>query len=767
MLHPLYFEPGSVVRLPEAADHLALRSDAFEVVACFAGGMGICVQLMHRDTGKEFGLKSPRPELVANEHASARFLEELRVWLAASACSGVAEALAVFRLNQMPVVISRWLKGGDWTKTMATMSQHLCFVNLLRVVRTLDWAVAKIGVVHRDLKPANILLDEEGLAYVSDWGLAKPVQALMQDLATNNTEKYQRSSSSHETQHGTFVGTVLYAAPEQILNSAQIDHRADIYSLGCILFEVEMGTPPFIGKDAAEIASQHLYNPIPSLTGSTKLGTGKIIARCLQKNPDGRYQTHNELAQVLQDAAQRQNVDVLRASITTRYKRNIVGHGDASVLPDNAVLSRDGTLAVVEWDEVAPLFDEADNLIGLGRFRDAAKILERFYVPETSDDSDWQRMHTIGCNLACCLSEIEDDQEKALCIFERLSPLREKPANFYINFSLALSRVNRSSEALDVCRRGVRHYPDDLHLLGNLAIALLQTGHKYEAADICVKRISMRRDLGSLQDSAVTLHSIAQDLKWIDLPNAVKYAKLALELTDEGLQLNPQFPSLFLNRANIYRFFNRSDLAADDYKRANDIPWHHAIREIALLRFVEMLEKEKSYESALLLIEKWNSRVSSDDISQDIQAIKMRVIFKQYMLARIEGDYRAVVPEVVEFFRSAKAKDGRPKYPLDVAKVEEWMSRQSDAIAILKATVNTKSDDLDAIQSLAEILSKAGDHEEAAIWAKRLIELAPWKAEAYDLAAHIFTRISNPEAAAAFKMKGDEIFAREAEILKL
>jgi eukaryotic-like serine/threonine-protein kinase len=175
MLHPLYFDVGSRVRLPEAADQLGLGVDEFEVVGCFAGGMGVCLQLYHRGTGQEFGLKSPRPEFVANERALARFLEELRVWLAASASSGVVEALAVFRLNHMPVMISRWLKGGDWTNTMATMSAQSCWVNLLRVVRTLDWAVASIGVAHRDLKPANILLDEECLAYVSDWGLAKPI----------------------------------------------------------------------------------------------------------------------------------------------------------------------------------------------------------------------------------------------------------------------------------------------------------------------------------------------------------------------------------------------------------------------------------------------------------------------------------------------------------------------------------------------------------------------------------------------------------------
>jgi tetratricopeptide (TPR) repeat protein len=376
-------------------------------------------------------------------------------------------------------------------------------------------------------------------------------------------------------------------------------------------------------------------------------------------------------------------------------------------------------------------------------------------------------MHSIGCSLALCLSRIDDDQGKALSIFDRLSSLQRKPANFYINFAFALLGARRASDALAVCRKGISHYPDDPDLLGNLAIALLQTDQTSEAAEVCLKRLSIRRDVHSLEESAITLYTIAADLKWKDLPSAAKYAKLALELATEGISLNPNFPSLFLARADIYRFFNRNDLAATDYKAVSEIPTHHALQDITLLRFVRLLETERLYESALSLIGKWSKNVSSDDIRQEVEAVEMRIIFKQLMLDKTQGNCRAVVPEVVEFFHSAKAKDGRPKYPVDLAKVEDWIGRRSDAIAILKAILEAKRDDLDTIQSLAEILSNAGDYEQAAIWAKRLIEIGPWKAEAYDLAALVCGRAENEEAAAAFKAKGDEVLARESELLKL
>src|SRR5262249_35459872 len=147
---------------------------------------------------------------------SARFVEELRVWLAASACTGVAEALTVFRLNEMPAVVSRWLEGGDWTKAMSEMPSELSLLNLLRIVRTLEWVAANLCVIHRDLKPSNILLDTQQLAYVSDWGLAKAVDTCLRKSELTSAGKYERSSKVADTEQGTMVGTILYAAPEQI-----------------------------------------------------------------------------------------------------------------------------------------------------------------------------------------------------------------------------------------------------------------------------------------------------------------------------------------------------------------------------------------------------------------------------------------------------------------------------------------------------------------------------------------------------------------------
>lgn len=767
MLHPLYFAVGSRVRLPEAADHLGLRVDEFEVAGCFAGGMGVCLHLCHRDTGQEFGLKSPRPEFVANELALARFLEELRVWLAASASSGVVEALAVFRLNHMPVVISRWLKGGDWTNTMATMSAQSCWVNLLRVARTLDWAVASLGVAHRDLKPANILLDEEGLAYVSDWGLAKPIETTLQELGTGSIVKYQRFSASHQTQHGTFVGTVLYAAPEQIMGSGSVDHRADIYSLGCIMYELETGSPPFLGTDAMDIAKKHLSQPVPSIggsAGSARLGIPEIIFRCLAKDPAFRFQAHSDLADALESTAKQRQIELGSTAISMRYKSSLLRHPGA-YLRESEQSSPQVGWASAEEDITAAL-GEADNLMGLGRVEDARAILERFYIADAGSAEAWEMMHAIGCNLAYCLSQLEDDQEQALRIFDQLSPLRDKPPNFYINFALALLRAKRPAEALQVCRRGVRYFPHDPDLLGNFSIALLKTGEDSEAAEVCLRRLAIRRDIHSLEESAVTLCRIAANLKWKDLPTAATYGRLAIELATEGIALNPKFPSLFFARGNAYRFFNRTDLASADYKTAIEIPWHHTMREIALQRLVETLEKEKLCESALSLIDKWSSHVLSDEIRQDIEAVKMRMLFAQLLADTGQNDHYAAGKEIIDFFRSATTEAGTPKYPDEQARVEDWIGRRGEAVQILNTALTETPEHLEVMETLIRVLIGETDYQAAAVWAKRLIEAAPYKAEGHDLAAEIANRTGNRRAADQFRVEAERLFALEQQLLQ-
>ena len=135
------------------------------------------------------------------------------------------------------------------------------------------------------------------------------------------------------TQLGSFIGTVTHAAPEQIMDASTVDHRADIYALGCIMFELETGTPPFTGTSIQEIAHKHLHVPPAKIGGmfrQTTLGLERVIARCLVKDPNARYSTYEELERDLLIVADKRNFVLNRCAISERYKRHQLGEGPSS-----------------------------------------------------------------------------------------------------------------------------------------------------------------------------------------------------------------------------------------------------------------------------------------------------------------------------------------------------------------------------------------------------------------------------------------------------
>ncbi|MDF2770512.1 MAG: protein kinase [Geminicoccaceae bacterium] len=132
------------------------------------------------------------------------------------------------------------------------------------------------GVVHRDIKPENILL-EDGHAVVSDFGIARAVTAL---------------GAERLTETGTALGTPLYMSPEQAAGSHDVDGRSDLYSLGCVLYEMLGGQPPFTGPTAQSVARQHLVTeaaPVTNLRPTVPPEVAGALARTLAKNPADRF----------------------------------------------------------------------------------------------------------------------------------------------------------------------------------------------------------------------------------------------------------------------------------------------------------------------------------------------------------------------------------------------------------------------------------------------------------------------------------------------
>jgi serine/threonine-protein kinase len=147
------------------------------------------------------------------------------------------------------------------------------------------------GVIHRDVKPSNILLDEHNHAYITDFGIA----------LVAGTQRITRLTRS-----GTAVGTPEYMSPEQITTPADIDHRTDVYSFGCVLYEMLTGQPPFGSRDLGttefELLQAHVTRtPLPLRKHNVDVDrhTESVVMRALAKDPDERFAGCGEMAQAL------------------------------------------------------------------------------------------------------------------------------------------------------------------------------------------------------------------------------------------------------------------------------------------------------------------------------------------------------------------------------------------------------------------------------------------------------------------------------------
>jgi hypothetical protein len=158
-----------------------------------------------------------------------------------------------------------------------------------QIASALD-AASRGGLVHRDVKPGNILIAGDpptGQAFLSDFGVSR-----------------RSASPSELTLPGTVVGTVAYSAPEQLMGS-DVDHRSDIYALGCVLFEMVTGRKPYQGATSTAVALAHIQAPVPSaheIVHQLPSALDHVLAKAMAKDPNERYHSAGGFAQAAMTA---------------------------------------------------------------------------------------------------------------------------------------------------------------------------------------------------------------------------------------------------------------------------------------------------------------------------------------------------------------------------------------------------------------------------------------------------------------------------------
>jgi len=267
-----------------------------------AGGMGQVFKARHRAMDRVVALKILPAERVRSPEAVERFRREVRA-AARLTHPNIVIAYDAGEAKGVHFLVTEYVDGQDLARIVAEhgpMPVEEAVGCIIQAAQGLQYA-HEHGVVHRDIKPGNLLLSREGVVKVLDLGLARLAQSAGVDAQTG-----ERLTGS-----GQVMGTVDYMAPEQIQDTHAADHRADIYSLGCTLYRLLTGRPPYEGESHVQVLMGHLQQPVPSLQDArpeVPPALDLVFQKMVAKRPEDRPQSMREVIAALEQAVVREPV---------------------------------------------------------------------------------------------------------------------------------------------------------------------------------------------------------------------------------------------------------------------------------------------------------------------------------------------------------------------------------------------------------------------------------------------------------------------------
>lgn len=247
------------------------------------GGIGIVYKALDINLDKLVVLKMIKPELIEEESLLKRFMNEPK--LQAKLESPYIVRVYAFRKTEYGhFIVMEYVDGvtlSDWIKKGGAIPWQKAIPVFKKMLKAIIHAHG-VGVIHRDIKPRNILISKKGEIKITDFGLAKFLQA-----------------DSEASITGTIVGTPKYMPPEQIQGLAHVDHRSDIYSLGITLFEMLAGKLPFLNENThfaiQKAIMDERFPPPTDLNSDIPLQLSEIVMKAIEKAPDNRYQSAREM----------------------------------------------------------------------------------------------------------------------------------------------------------------------------------------------------------------------------------------------------------------------------------------------------------------------------------------------------------------------------------------------------------------------------------------------------------------------------------------
>lgn len=534
-------------------------------------GMGVVYLVTSRKYDRPFVLKTFQKD---NNNSIERFRSEAKVWVSSGIHQNIVQALFVDEINEKLFIgaefiapdeygrntITDFLKqGGTSNQNIVKWTAQFCY--------GMNQAISKGMKVHRDVKPDNLMVDANGNLKITDFGLSKfnnEFKALNASLDKDkagflNKFKGLFDKSKVEikgiglTNEGSFLGTILYASPEQIMNSSNIDFRSDIYSFGIVLYQlISLGSFPYslVGKTTIEtLALMHLQEPIVKINHPLSF----IAYKCLSRNVNQRYQSFNELLEDLK---------IVAANLKIK-------------LPANKIEIDAG---------LRELYIQSYTYRSLGDLKKAKELITKYIDQDKTDSSAWSLKGRIEYE-----QDDVDEAIKSTLISYQIEPNNSQTCN---NLGILYQRKDNLPSAERFLYEAIEIDPFNSGALANSAILYEEKGNFPLAADLIVRAIKLAPDKKTLHFNAGNIAAAVSRQKHFD--KAIVILELLTKI-DKGNTNN------WFNLGLNYQLTKRLNEAINCFKFVEK---HLPDDEQTLISLVKLNGELGNYDEAILYCEK-------------------------------------------------------------------------------------------------------------------------------------------------------------------
>jgi serine/threonine protein kinase len=266
------------------------------------GGMATVFKAHHPRLDRDVAIKIMHSMFLTDSNFIARFEREARV-VARLDHPNIVPVYDYELHNGQPYLVMKLVEGKTLKELVS--KEALSLDGIMRVLPAIASALSYAhsqGVLHRDVKPSNVIIADDGTPYLTDFGLARIAKAGESTMSAD-----------------MLLGTPYYISPEQAQGGVEIDARADVYSLGVMLYELVVGRLPFSGDTPYIIVHKHIYEaptPPSQINPQIPAEVEFVLLKALAKNPDDRYLTANALSEAFAEAVQRSGLSALDANRT-------------------------------------------------------------------------------------------------------------------------------------------------------------------------------------------------------------------------------------------------------------------------------------------------------------------------------------------------------------------------------------------------------------------------------------------------------------------